>query len=635
VHAYARDVLAGRIVAGRYVVQACRRHLADLARAGCDDHGRPRPDAPPPAAEGLVWLPAKAESALMFFEEVLHLREGVPFRLAEFQAFIVGSLFGWHRRIADSPDPTDTLRRRFRFFYGEIGKANGKTPLAAGIGLYGLLVDDEHAPEIYSAAAAKEQAMICFRDAAQMVEASPELRGLIEVLSNSLAIPRRHAVFRPLSSEDRGQHGKRVHMAILDEIHAHNSAAIVRALEAGTKARRNALIVLITNSGSDRTGICWAYHESARKVLEGSIRKDDFFAYVCTLDPCPECEAARKRQPDPKCRHCDSPADPAVWVKANPRIADPEVRRYVAERVEFMRAMPSATNDVLQLNFCLWTQSDAGWLSMYAWHNRCLQVGLRLEDFRGRTGSVAMDAANKVDLTSMAVVFEREVGAGRLDPAQLDAAARAALSAAVGAEAGAGPAAQAELLERSRQLSAAGYAVFWRHFLPEDTVQNASGPNHELYREWSRAGHLIVTPGARTSFARIMQELRAWRELFSISRFGFDPREMSYFVEQLQAEPWCDFPLVEVVQSPSMISQPMKELEALVNAGLLRHDGDPVAAWAMGNVVQKTAHTGGQTKAYFPARPAEHSKIDPAAAAIMALDGALRAAPESAAVGVF
>lgn len=605
IHAYARAVVAREIVAGRYVVAACRRHLADL------EHGHHR---------GLVWRADMAEAHLSFFEDVLFLEEGKPFKLEEFQAFILGSVYGWYRKIEDG-----TTRRRFRFLYAEIGKANGKTPMAAGMGLDGLVVDHEIAPEIYSAAAAKDQAMICFKDALQMVEASPQLRGRIQVLMGSLTIPARHAVFRPLSSEDKGQHGKRVHVGILDEIHAHKSAAMARAIIAGTKARQNALIVLITNSGSDRTGICWNYHETSRKVLEGSVEKDDLFAYVCALDPCPACQAAGKRSPDPKCAHCDDFRNPATWIKANPRLGAPEVRRYVAERVELARSMPSELNDVLQLNFCTWTQSDVGWLSMYAWNNMCRKEGLRLDSFAGRTGSIAMDSANKIDLTSMCVVFENSPGAGTLDPATLNVAAQTALAASLGDAATASLTAGAGTLATVvREMSAAGYSIFWKHFLPEDTAANADGPNHELYTEWARAGHLILTPGARTSFARIMEELRLWRALFTISRFSYDPREMSYFVEQLLQQPWCDFPAVEFIQSPSMISQPMKEMEGLVNAGLLHHNGDPVATWAMGNVIQKSTQTGSQTKAYFPARPSDHAKIDPAAAAIMAVDGALR-----------
>ncbi len=649
VHAYARAVVAGEIVAGRYVVAACRRHLADLARSGLDAHGRPFVSPSPPlplspssdlspssalspaSSSTLVFRPDKAEGALEFFEDVLHLEDGKPFKLEEFQVFILGSIYGWYRIIDDG-----TQRRRFRFLYAEIGKANGKTPMAAGMGLYGLVVDHEIAPEIYSAAAAKDQAMICFKDAVQMVQASPALAGLVEALTGSLTIPARHAVFRPLSSEDKGQHGKRVHVGILDEIHAHKSAAMARAIIAGTKARQNALIVLITNSGSDRTGICWNYHETSRKVLEGTVEKDDLFAYVCALDPCPTCLDMGKRSPDPKCPRCDDFRNPATWIKANPRLGAPEVRRYVAERVELARSMPSELNDILQLNFCTWTQSDVGWVNMYAWHNLCLREPMRLADFAGRSASVAMDAANKVDITSMVAVFERTPGSGKLDPTALNHAAQAALAASLGAAAATLTAGTATLGDSIRDLAASGYACFAAHFVPADMVANADGPNHELYREWRTAGKLIVTEGARTSFARIMAELAAWRALFRISRFSFDPREMSYFVEQLSQQPWCDFPLVEVSQSPQMISQPMKELEALINSGLLAHNGDPVLTWMMGNVIQKSTQTGSQTKAYFPARPNESSKIDGAAALIMAVDGALRTpAPEGEAGVMF
>lgn len=601
VHAYARAVVSGEIVAGRYVVAACRRHLADLERG---------------TERGLVWRAKSAEAWITFFEQVLYIKEDTPFLLQPFQVFIIGSLFGWYR--------SDGCRR-FRYFYGEMGKGNGKTPLAAGIGLGGLVMDDEHAPEIYSAAAAKEQARICFHDALQMVQASPELRGLVQVLTNSLTVPARYARFMPVSSEDKTHHGKRVHMCVLDEIHAHNTGAVARAMVAGTKNCKNALVTIITNSGSDRNTICWEYHETARQILEGTIEKDDWFCYVCTLDPCPQCLAMNKRQPDPKCRHCDDWQNPATWIKANPGLGTILLRRYLEERVDLAKKMPSEMNDVLQLNFCQWTDTDVGWANMYAWNNRCRREGLRIEDYAGRTGSVAMDAANKVDITSLVVVFEAKPGSGKLDPAQLDIAAQTALAAAAGDSleaqvADVNPA--ATLADVIREIAAAGYVCFHRAFVPADMVANSTQRNHELYRQWERAGRLIVTPGARTDFGRIEEELRAWRALFKFSRFSFDPRELAYFAQRIAV--WADFPIVEVTQSPQMISQPMKELEALICAGLMGHDGDPVLTWGVGNVIQKTASSGNLTKYYFPGRATAEGKIDPAASLIMALDGALR-----------
>ena len=61
-------------------------------------------------------------------------RDRRPFMLEPWQQFIIGSLFGWYR---------DDLYRRFRTAYIEVGKGSGKSAMAAGICLYGLVADGE------------------------------------------------------------------------------------------------------------------------------------------------------------------------------------------------------------------------------------------------------------------------------------------------------------------------------------------------------------------------------------------------------------------------------------------------------------------------------------------------------------
>jgi phage terminase large subunit-like protein len=77
-----------------------------------------------------------AANRIIDFFGFLRLAEGEhagrPFVLQPFQQSIVGSLFGW--KGSDG-------YRRFRTGYAEIGKGNGKSKLAGGIGLYGLYVD--------------------------------------------------------------------------------------------------------------------------------------------------------------------------------------------------------------------------------------------------------------------------------------------------------------------------------------------------------------------------------------------------------------------------------------------------------------------------------------------------------------
>jgi phage terminase large subunit-like protein len=208
VEAYAHEVVDGRIVAGRLVKLACQRHLNDLATG---------------AARGLVWDAAAAGHALDFFG---HLRHSTgewahqPFVLQPWQAFVVGSLFGWKRN--------DRLRR-FRTAYVEVARKNGKSVLLAGTALYALVADDEPGAQIYAAATTRDQACIVFGEAERMVDASPALRARVTRTVNNLAVLPTSSWFRPLSADASKMDGLNVHFAGVDEVHEHPNPEISRS----------------------------------------------------------------------------------------------------------------------------------------------------------------------------------------------------------------------------------------------------------------------------------------------------------------------------------------------------------------------------------------------------------------------
>lgn len=374
VSAYAEAVVAGRIVAGPLVRLACQRHLRDLV------------DGP---ARGLFWDLDAARRALDFFPTVLRLNggehEGQPFTLQGWQAFFVGSIFGW--KAADGS-------RRFRVVFAEIGKGNGKSPLAAGIGLYMMTADGEARAEVYSAAVDRDQAGILFRDAVAMVDQSPALSSRITKSGGAgrefnLAFLQTASYFRPISSESsgRGKSGPRPHCGILDEVHEHRTNAMVEFMRAGTKGRRQALILMITNSGWDRTSVCWDRHEYGRKVLEGVLEDDAYFAYICGLDP------------------DDKPfEDESCWIKANPNLGVSITEKYLREQVTEARGMPSKANLVRRLNFCEWTESQSRWISQPAW----MSCGgpLDPEELEGRPCVAALDLSGRLDLSSLTLLFD-------------------------------------------------------------------------------------------------------------------------------------------------------------------------------------------------------------------------------------
>lgn len=231
---YAHAVVDGDIIAGPYVRGACQRHLNDLEHAG---------------ERGFYYDEHEASETIAFFEECLCLNggqfEGLPFILDPWQCFVIGSIFGWKQK-------KDGFRR-FRLAYIETAKGSGKSPLASGIGIKGLMSDKEPRAEVYACATFKDQAMVLFRDAIAFYDQSPELQKRL-VASGvgdnrwKLANHSTGSFFSVIASDNKkGKSGPRPHMYIADEVHEHSDGNVIGMLEKGFKFRRQPLGVEITN----------------------------------------------------------------------------------------------------------------------------------------------------------------------------------------------------------------------------------------------------------------------------------------------------------------------------------------------------------------------------------------------------
>lgn len=353
---FALDVVEGRkFVVAYSVLLACKRHLEDLETG---------------PARGLVWNPEEAHLAIEFFETVLRLPEesdgddgddqappvdGTPFMLSPWQKFVVGSLIGWWRK------KSGKLRLRFRTAYLETGKGSGKTPMCAGLLIYVAIRFGQRAAQIYVAAVTREQAQIGFADCVKMVNASPYLRDVFRHTVNNLAIRETGTFIRAISSEKRALDGKRVSAAMIDEIHEQRTAIVVNKIRKGIKGRPNAIILEPTNAGFDRTSICWHHHEYSRKVLEGVIPPEDadeWFVFMCALDPCEACRSKGREFPDEDCPDCDDwKVEGPHWLKPNPNLGVSIPWDYIRGLVKEAIGMPSQVNDLLRFNFGIWTQS--------------------------------------------------------------------------------------------------------------------------------------------------------------------------------------------------------------------------------------------------------------------------------------
>lgn len=110
----------------------------------------------------------------------------------------------------------------------------------------------------------------------------------------------------------------------------------------------------------------------------------------------------------------------------------------------------------------------------------------------------------------------------------------------------------------------------------------------------------------------MIERLEVLRHIFDIQEVAYDRWGMKYVSKELLRR---RFPLVEHGQGYTSMSSPMKRFERAVMQRRLRHNGNPVLAWAVGNV-HRDEDAAENIK---PNKARSRGRIDPAVAAIMAV----------------
>lgn len=510
INEYASGVLSGATVAGPHVRNACRRHFDDLKFG--QDRG--------------IWFDEEAADLVFgFFENVLRLSEGqfegLPFELQPAQAFIVGSLFGWKRQ-----DGT----RRYRRAYIEQGKGNGKSPMAGGIGLFGMLGDGEAGSQVYAAAAKREQAGILFADAVKMVRASPALLKRIEFSGGvgrefNMAHHKSGSFFRPVS-RDTGKSGSgpRPYFVLADEVHELPDGKILEMLERGFKFRRQPLLFMITNSGSDRNSICWAEHEWAVKVAAGNIDAvtdptyrgepldDTTFSYVCALD------------------EGDDPlSDPSCWAKANPLLGVTITEEYLAGVVAQAKNIPAKQNGILRLHFCVWTDAESAWMSREA-------IEPLLADFdpaehKGASVFAGLDLSQNRDITAAGFV----VKSGEVEVAGVDKEGKPV------------------------RLVKPTFDAWIEAWTPGDTMAARADRDKIPYVVWADQGHIHAPDGENISYRHVAQTLAEYDQNYDVRMVAYDRYAFRRFEEDA-AELGLSLNFVEHPQGGTRKAKPTQEM---------------------------------------------------------------------------
>jgi phage terminase large subunit-like protein len=368
---YTADVLAGRIVAGKWTKLACERQQRDLARER-DDPSWP-----------YVFRLGAVQAVCQFIERLPHVEgkwQTPTITLEPPQIFLLACLFGWRQK-------SDVTRRRFTTLYWEMGRKGAKSTLMAAIALYHLLEEGEPGPQVICGATTGDQARIVFTIAAKMVRKAQWLRDRgLTVFANSLTTL--DGSMKPINARASTQDGLNPSCIILDESHA-QKFELHDVVKSAQGARANPLLLCPTTAGYDLLSVGYALRTTLTKVLEGVFHAEHFFGVIYALD------------------EGDDWRDEAVWRKANPLLGIAPLLDQVRRHCLDAQQTPGLEAE-FRVKVCSeWQNAASTWLSMTAW-DACADPMLRLEDFLGEPCWIGGDLAQRDDLAAIALLFQRD-----------------------------------------------------------------------------------------------------------------------------------------------------------------------------------------------------------------------------------
>jgi phage terminase large subunit-like protein len=384
---YMRDVLAGRVLACRWVRLACERQARDLK-------------AQRTAAFAFRFDIKAAERVCRFLERLPHIkgplaRDRKRIELEPWECFLLTTAYGWLHKAGPLKG-----RRRFRTLYLEVPRGNGKSLLLSGLCLYALSADGEAGAEVYSAAVTRDQARIVFDSARRMAERLPDLRGALGIEAGKHAIYQEAtaSTFKPLASDEDSLEGLNIHFVAIDELHAHKSRAVYDVCETAMGKRDQPMMAIITTAGSDRAGICYEVRSYVCKILEQAAQDETWFGVIYTID--------RDENAQGELDQGDNWQDEASWRKANPNWNVSVEPSHVARMATKAMQLPSAQANFKTKHLNVWVNADSAWLDMGHWH-QCRDTTLDLGDFVGEPCIIGLDLASKIDIAAKMRLFSR------------------------------------------------------------------------------------------------------------------------------------------------------------------------------------------------------------------------------------
>lgn len=525
-----------------------------------------------------------------FVERLPTTDTGKPFRLYDWQRETLMEFYS----TMDRDEETGQLLRRYQYLYLEIPKKNGKSELAAALGLYHLFGDGELNAEVYLCAADKDNASIVFRAAVFMLETAPWTakmiaRGELKIVKSQKRIEYRQRVkaengalrwvnvglMQVMSAEAFSKHGYKPSCVIFDELHAQPNRDMWDVMTgAAGSAHDQPVWIVLTTAGDDpdRKSIGWEIHERAAAIRDARQLRDILAnggdpRQVLSLrrvsqEELPLAQEALLGRDESNwlpvlygltALYGDDPDelakvdiwDEKLWYRCNPSLGGHLKLR--ALRLEAQAAQKSEAAEKLfrWLRLNQWISVKAvGWLPLTLYDKTQWGPSAKAEreewikQLRGKRCFGGLDLSTTTDLTAFVLLFPPQPG--------LDT-----------------------------------WVALFQAWRPLEGVEEAERRDHVPYRDWERAGFLELCEGDMIDFSRVEEAVSQATQRYRLECLGVDPYLSRTLTQRLMDR---GLTVVEIPQTMAHMSPAMKEVERLIRSHQMLHVHNTCARWCFGNV---------------------------------------------------
>lgn len=508
---YAKAVAEGEILASRKNVQAAKRHLRDLELNVLTYH----------------FDVVKANKVINFLEMLPDPKSMKIMKLAGFQKFIVGSLYGW---VADDGS------RRFTKAYISMSRKNGKTILISGLALYEMILGEEPVNErlVGLTANSREQASIAYDMVSAQLSAirikSKTIKGMTKVTDSRKEVVNMNdrSKIKAVSNEAGNLEGFQFSYAIIDEYHEAKDNRMKETLLRGQILLKNPSLIIISTAGNNLNSPMYAEYEYITKLLNQEITNDNYFAYCAEQDSEDEIK------------------DSDTWMKSNPLLEIDEIRPTLIKNIksEVQEGLDKHDVSGIQVkNMNMWRQaSKDSYIPYNIWQGCYTNEELNI---RGRDVYIGVDLSRNLDLTAISFLYPTEVNKFHADSHVF-----------LGFQ---------DSIQQKSVRDKIDYLNLIDRGLATLTVADSGIIDQEQMLNW------------------LLEYIQS--NQLNVKAICYDQWESSYFVTKLERE--TDYPLVMVPQDYKHMSPALNQFRLDVYENRISHGNNPNLNLALNNSIVK------------------------------------------------